>query len=157
MASLDNIIKGMSANDVRLDAYVSQRNQVNYDIYTINNLPPAQPEQLDTNLAEVGTDCISRQAAIDICRAPHMRNADCSDFEMAIMMLPPAQPAPSQVAADIARIVENGQDMRVIEAAQPTPDQNGDLWITVPDIDKVTCIYVQESKSKFCRIFYEER
>ena len=45
-----------------------------------------------TNLAEVGTDCISRQAAIDICRAPHMRNADCSDFEMAIMMLPPAQP-----------------------------------------------------------------
>jgi hypothetical protein len=61
------------------------------------------------------------------------------------------------VAADIARIVENGKDMRVIEAAQPTPDQNCDLWITVPDIDKVTCIYVQESKSKFCRIFYEER
>lgn len=27
---------------------------------------------------------------------------------------PPAQPAPSQVAKDIARIVENGQDMRVI-------------------------------------------
>ena len=44
MASLDHIIKGMSANDVRLDAYVSQRNQVNYDIYTINNLPAAQPE-----------------------------------------------------------------------------------------------------------------
>ena len=47
MASLDHIIKGMSANDVRLDAYVSQRNQVNYDIYTINNLPPVQPEQLE--------------------------------------------------------------------------------------------------------------
>ena len=61
------------------------------------------------------SDLISRQAAIDICRAPHMRNADCSDFEMAIMMLPPAQPAPSQVAKDIARIVENGQDMRVIQ------------------------------------------
>ena len=65
MASLDHIIKGMSANDVRLDAYVSQRNQINYDIYTINNLPPVQPEQLGTDLAEVGTDCISRQAAID--------------------------------------------------------------------------------------------
>ena len=38
------------------------------------------------------SDLIDRQAAIDICRAPHMRNADCSDFEMAIMMLPPAQP-----------------------------------------------------------------
>jgi hypothetical protein len=44
MASLDHIIKGMSANDVRLDAYVSQRNQVNYDICTINSLPTAQPE-----------------------------------------------------------------------------------------------------------------
>ena len=45
-------------------------------------------------LERLGTDSdtISRQAAIDICRAPHMRNADCSDFEMAIMMLPPAQP-----------------------------------------------------------------
>ena len=69
MASLDHIIKGMSANDVRLDAYVSQRNQVNYDIYTINNLPPAQPEQLGTNLAEVGTDCISRQQAIDAIKS----------------------------------------------------------------------------------------
>ena len=28
--------------------------------------------------------------------------------------LPPAQPAPSQVAKDITRIVENGKDMRVI-------------------------------------------
>ena len=45
MASLDHIIKGMSANDVRLDAYVSQRNQVNYDICTINSLPAAQPKK----------------------------------------------------------------------------------------------------------------
>ena len=66
-ASLDHIIRGMSANDVRLDAYVSQRNQVNYDIDTINNLPTAQPEQLGTNLAEVGTDTISRQAACEYC------------------------------------------------------------------------------------------
>ena len=36
-------------------------------------------------------DLISRQAAIDMCRLPRMRNADCSDFEMEIMMLPPAQ------------------------------------------------------------------
>ena len=57
MASLDHIIKGMSANDVRLDAYVSQRNQVNYDIYTINNLPPAQPVQCE--------DAVSRQTLKD--------------------------------------------------------------------------------------------
>lgn len=41
---------------------------------------------------DTDSDTISRAKAIDICRAPHMRNADCSDFEMAIMMLPPAQP-----------------------------------------------------------------
>ena len=37
-------------------------------------------------------DLISRQAAIEMCREPRMRNADCSDFEMEIMMLPPIQP-----------------------------------------------------------------
>lgn len=37
-------------------------------------------------------DLISRKQAIDMCRKPRMRNADCSDFEMEIMMLPPAQP-----------------------------------------------------------------
>ena len=41
-----------------------------YDDYVVpveylEQLPPSQPEQLGTNLAEVGTDCISRQAAID--------------------------------------------------------------------------------------------
>ena len=45
--------------------------------------------------------------------------------------------------------------IKTLPPAQFAPDQNGDLWITVPDIDEVTCIYVQESKSKFCRIFYE--
>ena len=100
MASLDHIIKGMSANDVRLDAYVSQRNQVNYDIYTINNLPPAQPEQLGTNLAEVGTDCISRQAAIDTLRGylvgkrcPDDGTLTCRLIENEVInKLPPAQP-----------------------------------------------------------------
>jgi ribosomal protein S27E len=50
-------------------------------------LPPANNSEIPNS-----SDTISRQQAIDICRAPHMRNADCSDFEMAIMMLPPAQP-----------------------------------------------------------------
>ena len=97
MASLDHIIKGMSANDVRLDAYVSQRNQVNYDIYTINNLPPAQPEQLGTNLAEVGTDCISRQAALVAVKDALMAWSYMPEWRdekilEAIAELPPAQP-----------------------------------------------------------------
>lgn len=37
-------------------------------------------------------DLISRKQAIAMCRKPCMRNADCSDFEMEIMMLPSAQP-----------------------------------------------------------------
>ena len=95
MASLDHIIKGMSANDVRLDAYVSQRNQVNYDIYTINNLPPAQPEQLGTNLAEVGTDCISRQAAINALTEYGNGRAvfiSVGEAVIRIEQLPPSQP-----------------------------------------------------------------
>ena len=93
MASLDHIIKGMSANDVRLDAYVSQRNQVNYDIYTINNIPPA----LDTNLAEVGTDCISRQAAIDALDEIEAEVADGYGYQYAkwreyFVEMPSAQP-----------------------------------------------------------------
>ena len=94
MASLDHIIKGMSANDVRLDAYVSQRNQVNYDIYTINNLPPAE---LGTNLAEVGTDCIRRQAAIDLWEKYHPTIAvDAMQYDAELRQLPPIQPKRGQ-------------------------------------------------------------
>lgn len=56
------------------------------------------------------SDTISRQAAIEACGG-YLVPANI------IRELPPAQPAPSQVAKDIARIVENEQDMRVI--AQP--------------------------------------
>lgn len=45
MASLDRIIHDISANDVRLQSYVEQRNQVNYDIYTIKNLPTCTAEE----------------------------------------------------------------------------------------------------------------
>ena len=44
-AVLDQIIREMSANDVRLDHYVAQHNQVDYDIDTIKQLPPIQPKR----------------------------------------------------------------------------------------------------------------
>ncbi len=95
-ASLDHIIRGMSAYDVRLDAYVSQRNQVDCDIDTINNLPTAQPAQLGTNLAEVGTDLISRQAAIDAVKRLSLGETDTTRLAMRIgdylERLPSAQP-----------------------------------------------------------------
>jgi len=67
-------------------------------------------------------DLISRQQAIDgkICIRRSNGVEIYDDYAVPVEyleQLPPAQPAPSQVAADIARIVENGKDMRVI--AQP--------------------------------------
>lgn len=51
-------------------------------------------------------DLISRQAAIDMCRKPRMRNADCSDFEMEIMMLPSVQP--ERTCVNCGRTANNG-------------------------------------------------
>ena len=42
-------------------------------------------------------ELIRRQAAVDMCCEPHMRNADCSDFEMEIMMLPSEQSKTSRI------------------------------------------------------------
>ena len=49
-------------------------------------------EALGQKQAAGSKDMISRRAAINMRRKPRMRNADCSDFEMEIMMLPSAQP-----------------------------------------------------------------
>ena len=92
----------------------------------------AQPETHEkrTETHGVCLDAISRQAAIDALIAEG-RNVDSryleseriiheSDAIEAIAMLPSAQPELSQVARDIATILENEQDMRVIaKNAQP--------------------------------------
>ena len=84
-------------------------------------------------------DTISRKAAIEICN--HAIDLLKGQFG----------------AGALVAIKESIEDLPPVQSEQLEPDQNGDLWITVPDIDKVTRIYVQESKSKFCRIFYEEQ
>ena len=64
-------------------------------IEVLNRLPSAGPtfDARDTQYnLPIGTDLISRAQAIAMCRKPCMRNADCSDFEMEIMMLPSAEP-----------------------------------------------------------------
>lgn len=75
MASLDHIIKGMSAYDVRLDAYVSQRNQVNCDIDTINNIPTAQPETATVTIGRTKGD-VTMWYECDACGEPIDQN-DC--------------------------------------------------------------------------------
>jgi hypothetical protein len=80
-------------------------------------LPPANNSEIPNS-----SDAISRQAVLDALNNIEIpRNASWYQYYQqaltAVDKLPPAQPEPSQVAKDIARILENGQDMRVI--AQP--------------------------------------
>ena len=72
--------------------YEKQNIGLDWGIEALKQLPSAQPETHEERTETHSCDCISRQAAIEMCREPRMRNADCSDFEMEIMMLPPAQP-----------------------------------------------------------------
>lgn len=60
-------------------------------------------------------DTISREAAVEaLDDAEDAFGYLTRDWREVLNELPPVQPEPSQVAKDIARIVENGQDMRVI-------------------------------------------
>ena len=65
------------------------------------------------------SDTISKQSVLDALNNIEIpRNASWYQYYQqaltAVDKLPPAQPEPSQVAKDIARIVGNGEDMRVI-------------------------------------------
>ena len=118
---------------------------ISQDLKKINNTDNFTSKETIIEPHNINNDTISRQAAIDRATKEH-------DFYRGAVTV-----------SDKARRDELLNVMcwlGELPSAQPEqlePDQNGDLWVTVPDIDKVTCIYVQESKSKFCRIFYEER
>ena len=73
------------------------------------------------------SDLIDRYAAIDEIKEIYEWHDNVTKERIIehFKQLPPAQPAPSQVAKYIARIVENGQDMRVIEQ----PERIKGRWI----------------------------
>ena len=184
---MDDLISRQAAIEAVMECY---DNDELFEVYEekLRELPPSQPEQLGANLAEVGTDCISRQAAIVALGTITVYKGSIP-FDTAMMrieQLPPANTSETPNSSDtisrqaaIERATKEHDFFRgavtvsdkarrdellnvmcwlgELPSVKPTPDQNGDLWITVPDIDKVMRIYVQESKSKFCRIFYEER
>ena len=58
-------------------------------IDTIKSMPPAQ---LSTNLTEVGTDCISRQAAIETFKDCAVNGVGIDGIVDALKQLPPAEP-----------------------------------------------------------------
>ena len=70
------------------------------------------------------SDLISRQDAIDYIKTQRGRPFIGITLEEAIIMMieevPSVDPEPSQVARDIATIIENEQDMRVL-LSQPEP------------------------------------
>ena len=79
--------------------------------------------------AELGTDTIIRQAAIDVFY--ELWGTSLTRTVDAIKQLPPAQ-------------------------TEQHIDADGTLWITVTDIEQVKRVIVDEDKSKFCRQFYLE-
>lgn len=99
----------------------------------LNKLPSAQPETHDKRTKTHSCDCISRQAAIDavefgITYAKAINkstgevkelfkegNKALNEAVERIKDLPSAQSEPSQAARDIATILENEKDMRVIK------------------------------------------
>ncbi len=98
-AALDEIIKGMSAMDVRLDAYVSQRNQVVYDIDTIEQLPPIQPvscsefpNNSDTISRKAATDALRKMQTYKLFSGDDMLLIDQAGAQTELMLLPPAEP-----------------------------------------------------------------
>lgn len=98
----------------------------------IKSLPSAQPEKRTEERTEThACDCISRQAMFDTAAEYEKQLCEILGDENdlvevvkilkhRLIALPSAQPEPSHVARDIATIIENEQDMRVIERnAQP--------------------------------------
>ena len=93
-------------------------------------------------------DLISRQALLDKFE-PWLKVKDYNDGELnmlnailyEIRFMRSAQPEPSQVARDIARIVENEQDMRILPKRgkwiriSKFPDRVEAYWVTCSACD----------------------
>ena len=86
-------------------------------------------------------DLISRQAVLAL---PRNKVRSLRTYEVVeetinvtdIEHLPSAQPEPSQVARDIATIIENEQDMRVINAQ---PERKKGRWIHQAKFGRIEC------------------
>ena len=90
---MDDLISRQAAIEAVMECY---DNDELFEVYEekLRELPPSQPEQLGANLAEVGTDCISRQAAIVALGTITVYKGSIP-FDTAMMrieQLPPAQP-----------------------------------------------------------------
>ena len=90
------------------------------------------------------SDLIDRQAAIDAVNewlklyVINRTMSNVTSMQDILRQLPSAQPEPSQVARDIATIIENEQDMMVIE-------RNAQQWIPCSECER-RCDKWEDSK-----------
>ena len=112
-------------DEIRKDTVIIRNNGGYFG--TVKNEIVVPFAELATNLQQscnqLATDCISRQAAIDVIKRLHdvawnnwhETNISPNTVIEALRELPSAQSEPSQAARDIATILENEKDMRVIK------------------------------------------
>ena len=104
---------------------LGMQNQWESDVDAIRNLTSAQPETHDKHTETLACDCISRQEAIDALT--HKWDGMVTSVFNVLKELPSVQP---DIARDIATILENEQDMRVIlNAPSVQPQRMRGKWI----------------------------
>lgn len=107
-----------------------------------------QPTQSNASNVLNALDCVSKQAVIKAVDK-HTFDTDeglCLDEDITCILeeIPSAQPEPSQVARDIATIIENEQDMRVMLSQQwiPVSERLPEELTTVLITDKDGDVFV---------------
>ena len=130
--------------------------------------------QLGTNLAEVGTDLISRKQAIDavtdeLDMIDHVPKWVFDRLEKRLKQLPPAQheqhldewctdckeyDTENRCCPRWTKVIR--QTRRELQDEFVMTAVDGTLWVTVDDVQKVGRVIVDEEKSKFCKTFYSD-
>lgn len=78
-AALDLIITRMSADNPQLDHYVTLRNQVVYDINTIEHVPPAQIEPFTDREKRIFLAAMAREK--DVCKQVDDKYGDLDESD----------------------------------------------------------------------------
>lgn len=112
-------------------------------------------------------DLISRQMAIASAISGRVRTLPTSEdgedwirtseVRESLLNLPSVQPEPSDVARDIATIIENEKDMRVIasERKEPLTDKEQRIFLAAMEREEKVCKEVDE-ECRDCREPYED-
>lgn len=105
-----------------IDTILGQPPELHYPSWYAEQIRELPTVQLGTNLAEVGTDLISRQAAIDALNALHYNDREDWCFVLdTVEFLPPAQP-------EIIHCKDCKHYQRLSESCRSLRLRTGDDW-----------------------------